>query len=134
MSPKHLYFWRCHLWWHSIFGDGGSFDRHQWAYGDIFWRSPMSFFLVVMWAQSIITWERSLQNISSSQYIIFQKIRSHIFSQNHLARSNLLSSEMNSVSFVTYLWIKGGNARWSKIHKLYFNYLEYNIKLSRIFN
>ncbi len=38
MSPQHLYFWRC-----SIFGDGGSFDRHQWAYVDIFWPSPMSF-------------------------------------------------------------------------------------------
>ena len=35
------------------FGDEGSFDPHQWAYGDIFHPSPMSFFLVVMETQRL---------------------------------------------------------------------------------
>ncbi len=29
-------------WWLLVFGDGGSFDHHQWAYGNIFRPSPMS--------------------------------------------------------------------------------------------
>lgn len=47
MSPQHLYFWRCHFWWRYIFGDKGSFDCHQWRYGEIFRPSPMNCFLVV---------------------------------------------------------------------------------------
>lgn len=36
MSLQHLYFWRCHIWWHFFFCAKCSFDRHQWAYSDIF--------------------------------------------------------------------------------------------------
>ena len=27
-------------WRRLVFGDGNSYDHHQWAYGDIFWPSP----------------------------------------------------------------------------------------------